>query len=193
LDTFAQRCPPPLAERLTVFEVDQPDTQGWKRRRLRETGHGEPANARYVPVDFETGQSWVDAIVQAGFDAGAPAVVSALGVTQYITESATTGMLRSVAGLAPGTAFACGFNPPDEEVRADERLLMDTVLKMVADRGCPWIGRYTAAEFTALAAGCGFARTEVVDGTELGRRYFARRPDGLVPIRAESFLLAHVD
>lgn len=193
IDTFALRCPPALAERLTIFEIDQPDTQGWKRLRLRETGRPEPANVRYVAVDFETGQSWVDEIGKAGFDADRPAVVSALGVTQYITESATSEMLRSVAGLAPGTVFVCGFNPPTEALPVEDRPVIESILAMVAARGCPWIGRYTGAQFRALAHLCGFARTEVVDGTELGRRYFAGRGDGLLPTVAEEFLVAHVD
>src|SRR3954465_1842536 len=39
LDTLAQRRPE-LGERLRIFEVDQPGTQAWKRRRLLELGLG---------------------------------------------------------------------------------------------------------------------------------------------------------
>src|SRR6516162_10015293 len=39
LDSFAQRRPE-IASTLTVFEVDQPVTQAWKRRRLIELGFG---------------------------------------------------------------------------------------------------------------------------------------------------------
>src|SRR3954466_12862168 len=53
LDTFDQRRPE-IACRLTVFEVDRPRPQGWKRQRLVETGFGVPGWLRLVPVDFET-------------------------------------------------------------------------------------------------------------------------------------------
>src|SRR4029077_9852267 len=67
LDTFAQRRPE-LAARLRVFEVDQPGTQAWKRRRLAELGYGVPAWLRLVPVDFEAGDSWSQRAAAAGFD-----------------------------------------------------------------------------------------------------------------------------
>src|SRR6201984_925767 len=58
LDTFAQRRPD-IASRLLVFEVDQPGPQAWKRQRLIELSFGIPEWLRLVPVDFETGTSWL--------------------------------------------------------------------------------------------------------------------------------------
>src|SRR6476661_4643428 len=49
LDTFAQRRVE-LARRLTVFEVDQPGPQGWKRQRLLDLGLGLPPFLKFVPV-----------------------------------------------------------------------------------------------------------------------------------------------
>lgn len=56
LDTFAQRRPE-LGAKLRVFEVEQPGTQAWKRRRLTELGYDIPDWLRFVPVDFE-GDWW---------------------------------------------------------------------------------------------------------------------------------------
>src|SRR5579875_3374216 len=56
LDTFAQRRPD-VASRLTLFEVDQPAHQIWKRQRLIQTGYGVPEWLRLVPVDLEAGDS----------------------------------------------------------------------------------------------------------------------------------------
>src|SRR5215470_1402244 len=63
LDTFAQRRAE-LASKLQVHEVDQPETQAWKRSRLRELGFDEPAWLHFVPVDFER-QSWWDELAPA--------------------------------------------------------------------------------------------------------------------------------
>src|SRR5881397_2825711 len=57
LDTFAQRRPD-VASRLHVFEIDQPGTQAWKRKRLMDLGFGVPEWLRLVPVDFEASASW---------------------------------------------------------------------------------------------------------------------------------------
>lgn len=58
LDTFAQRRPE-IAARLSVFEVDRPGPQAWKRRRRVELGYGVPDWLRLVPVDFEAGDAWL--------------------------------------------------------------------------------------------------------------------------------------
>src|SRR3954453_12227327 len=78
LDTFAQRRPE-IASRITVFEIDQPGPQAWKRQRLIDLGFGIPPGQRFVPVDFED-QSWWEQLVDNGFDTSAPAVVASLGL-----------------------------------------------------------------------------------------------------------------
>ena len=83
LDTFAQRRPD-SASRLHMFEVDQPETQAWKLRRLAELGCEIPEWLRFVPVDFEAGMSWPDEWDAADFNAGAPAVVASTGVGQLL-------------------------------------------------------------------------------------------------------------
>ncbi|MFA4081563.1 class I SAM-dependent methyltransferase [Mycobacteroides salmoniphilum] len=65
LDTFVQRHPD-AGERFTVFEVDQPGTQVWKRNRLTELGFEISDWHRLVPVDFEAGGSWRDQLLHRG-------------------------------------------------------------------------------------------------------------------------------
>lgn len=80
LDSFAQR-QPEIASRLDVFEVDQPGPQAWKRQRPIELGYGVPDWLRFVPVDFEAGESWREKLVKSGFDADKPAIVVSTGVS----------------------------------------------------------------------------------------------------------------
>src|SRR5690242_18617136 len=87
LDTFAQR-KPELASRIGVFEVDQPGTQAWKRRRLVELGFAIPEWLHLVPVDFEANASWLEELVRAGFDPRRPAVIASMGVALYLTKEA---------------------------------------------------------------------------------------------------------
>src|SRR3569623_1857616 len=70
-DTFAQRRAD-LASRLTVFEVDQPSHQAWKRRRLVELGYGIPDWLRLEPDNFAAGAAKREKLTAAGFDAGQP-------------------------------------------------------------------------------------------------------------------------
>src|SRR5256714_1941119 len=114
LDTFAQRRTE-IASRITVFEVDQPGPQSWKRQRLADLGFGVPEWLRLVPVDFEN-MSWWDGLLANGFDAGKSAVVASLGVSMYLTKEATAATLRQSAALAAGSTFAMTFMLPEELV-----------------------------------------------------------------------------
>ncbi|MEZ5409083.1 MAG: class I SAM-dependent methyltransferase [Acidimicrobiales bacterium] len=105
---------PDLAATVTVFEIDQPGPQAWKRRRLQALGYGVGGHLRLVPVDFESDADWWQALVDAGFDPAAPALVSSSGVSMYITRQATETTLRRLAALDPGSIVAMTFMLPIE-------------------------------------------------------------------------------
>ncbi|KVL52438.1 class I SAM-dependent methyltransferase [Burkholderia territorii] len=192
LDSFVQRRPE-MASRLTVFEVDPPAPQAWKRRRLTELGFGVPDWLRFVPVDFEAKQSWRDALVRAGFDRAKPAVVVSTGVSMYLTHDANVAALREVASLAPGSTFAMTFLLPLELADPDVRPGLEMAAKGARASGTPFVSFFTPAEIRALATQAGFARAEHVSAEELARRYFADRTDGLRPPgNAEELLVATV-
>ncbi len=190
LDSFAQRRPD-VASRLTVFEVDQPKPQAWKRRRLIELGWGVPDWLRFVPVDFETGQSWQDALVATGFDKRKPAIVVSTGVSMYLSKEANAATLRQVAGLAPGSMLAMTFLLPlvmaDPEVRPG----LEMAEKGARASGTPFISFFTPSEMLALARENGFRDAQHISADDLTRRYFANRTDGLrPPANAEELLIA---
>ncbi len=189
LDTFAQRRPE-VASRLRVFEVDQPGPQAWKRARLVERGFGVPEWLRLVPVDFEAGGSWWDGLVDAGFDAGAPAVVASLGVSMYLTKDAIATTLRQVASLAAGSVFVMTFQLPVELVDPEDRPAREFALRGAAASGTPFISFFTPDEMLALARDAGFRDVEHVSGRDLMARYFANRSDGLQPSSGEDLLVA---
>jgi methyltransferase (TIGR00027 family) len=190
IDTFAQRRPE-LAARLTVFEVDQAGPQQWKRARLIECGYGAPDGLRFVPVDFEAGQSWWEALRAAGFDSAKPAVVASTGVSMYLTRAAITATLRQVAALAPGSTFAMSFLLPLEMAEPELRVPMEMAAKGAAARGTPFISFFRPEEMLALARESGFKRVRHVSAVEITERYFANRSDGLRPPRnAEELLVA---
>lgn len=192
LDSFVQRRPE-MASRVTVFEVDPPAPQAWKRRRLTETGFGVPDWLRFVPVDFEARQSWRDALVRAGFDAGKPAVVVSTGVSMYLTREANAAAMREVASLAPGSTFAMTFLLPLEHADPDVRPGLEMAAKGARASGTPFISFFMPPEIRALALEAGFAHAEHVSAAELARRYFAGRTDGLrPPDNAEALLVATV-
>jgi methyltransferase (TIGR00027 family) len=188
LDTFAERRPD-VAARLRVFEVDQPATQAWKRRRLIELGYGIPDWLRLVPVDFEAGGSWWDALAAAGFDPGRPAVVASTGVSMYLTKDANEATLRQLASLAPGSAVAMTFLLPVELLDERDRPGLRIAENGARASGTPFISFYAPGELVALALAAGFTDARHVPGAMLNERYFAGRPDGLRMSSGEDLLV----
>ncbi|MFD9506865.1 class I SAM-dependent methyltransferase [Streptomyces mirabilis] len=189
LDTFAQRRPE-IAARLSVFEIDQPGTQAWKRRRLIELGYRIPDWLRLVPVDFEAGADWWEQLSDAGFDPGRPTVVACTGVTMYLTKDATAATLRRLALLAPGSTLAMTFMLPTELVDDADRPALEATKPQARAAGTPFISFYAPQEMLALARDAGFKDVHHVSGTVLAERYFADRTDGLRPSSGEDLLLA---
>jgi methyltransferase (TIGR00027 family) len=188
LDTFAQRRPE-IASRITIFEVDQPGPQAWKRQRLVELGFGIPDSLRLVPVDFET-TTWWDGLLANGFEADEPAVVASLGVSMYLTREATAATLSQSATLAPGSTFAMTFMQPVELVDPAERDMHRATNAAARASGTPFISYYAPDEILAMAREAGFTAARHVSAADYTQRYFAARTDGLEPFTTEELLVA---
>lgn len=191
LDTFAERRPE-IASHMKVFEVDQSETQDWKRKRLIQLGFGIPEWLKLVPVDFEAGSSWWHQLKTTGFDANHPAVVASTGVTQYLTKEAIFSTLRQVATLAPGTTLAMTFLLPFEQTEPEIKKDAEEAKKGAKSSGTPFISFFTPQEMIDLALKAGFREARHVSSADLNERYFAGRTDGLSLPSGEEFLLATI-
>ncbi len=192
LDTFAQRRAE-IASGLKVFEIDQPGPQAWKRQRLMELDFGIPEWLRFVPVDFEAGNSWLEQIKKAGFFPNQKAVIVSTGVSMYLTKEANAALLRQIVQLAPGTTFAMTFLVPLELADPDVRPGLERAVKGAQASGTPFLSFFTPEEMLALAREAGFSEVRHVSAADLAQRYFAGRTDGLrPPNNSEEILVATI-
>ena len=190
LDTFAQRRSE-LASHLLVFEIDQPDPQAWKRKRLIEVGLGIPSFLRLVPVNFEAGDAWWERLKDSGFDSNQPAVVASTGVSMYLTKDAIAATLRQVATLAPGSTLAMSFMLPIELADPEVRPGIERAAAGARASGTPFISFFTPTEMLTLARDAGFKHVQHISAAALAQRYFAGRTDGLrPPNNSEELLVA---
>jgi methyltransferase (TIGR00027 family) len=190
LDTFAQRRPE-LGARLSVFEIDQPGTQAWKRQRLLELGFGVAPFLRLVPVDFEAGDAWWERLAAAGFDFARPAVVASTGVSMYLTRDAIVTTLRQVAVMAPGSTLAMSFMLPLEMLDPEVRPGVERAAAGARAAGTPFVSFFTPEEMLSLGRAAGFPQVQHVSAAALAERYFAGRTDGLrPPSNSEELLVA---
>jgi methyltransferase (TIGR00027 family) len=186
LDSFAQRRAD-LAGRVRVFEVDQPGTQEWKRRRLDQLGYAVPD---FVPSDFEDAGGWRKELLAAGFDPAVPAVVASTGVSMYLTKEATAATLREIASLAPGTTLVMSFLLPLGLLAAGGRPGLEISQRGAAAAGTPFRSFFAPDEIVALAREAGFTGARHVSSADQNARYFTGRPDGLRLPTGEDLLVA---
>jgi methyltransferase (TIGR00027 family) len=192
LDSFAQRRPD-VASGLTVFEVDQPGPQLWKRQRLTELGFGIAEWLRLVPVDFEAGGSWWDRLVAAGFISSLPGIVVSTGVSMYLSKAANEASLRETAEwLVPGSTFVMTFLVPKDSFDDAIRPGFEAAEKGAQAAGTPFVSFYDPEELLEAARQNGFREARHVSAAMLNVRYFTGRVDGLHTLRGEELLVATV-
>lgn len=156
LDSFAYRRLD-LLEHLRVFEVDNPATQTWKRRRLTDLGIEMPYGLVFAPVDLEM-QTLDRGLSAAGFDFGLPAIYSWIAVTQYLTREAVLGTLGAIALGAGGTRVVFSYLIPRRLVTDElEARGFDWTASRTAEAGEPFLSFFEPGEIEAILGDLGFA------------------------------------
>jgi len=169
LDSYALRMGEALGG-LTVFEVDDPPFQEWKREKIAELGLTVPPQLRFVPCEFET-TSIAGALAPCGFDADAPCFISWLGVTQYLTREAIDETVRWAGSRPAGSEIVLTFlesNPQAKQLRSN-----------MAQTGVAVLSDFATDEMTDMLEKAGFSRIEHLRQEAAEARYFAGRTDGL--------------
>lgn len=189
LDSFVQRRTE-VGSNLTIFEVDRPGPQAWKRQRLNELGYGTPDHLKFVPVDFEENDVWWERLQEAGFEIRQPAIISSTGVSMYLTQEANADSLRQIAKLAPGSILAMSFLLPMELADPEERPGFEAAIKGARASGTPFISFFTPSEMVTLAQQSGFKTAHAVTAADLSKQYFANRTDNFRLGSAEALLIA---
>ena len=95
---------PELPPHVRAFEVDTAATQAIKRTALSKSGI-DSSHVTFVNCDFNT-ESWLEKLVECGFNPECKTLVLWEGVTMYLTEAAITKTLKAVSSLGQGSLIA---------------------------------------------------------------------------------------
>lgn len=177
LDTFAYRNPHAAAG-LRVFEVDHPVTQGWKRRRLDETGTPIPDSLSFAPVDLAQ-DALAHGLFPAGFRADQPAFVSMLGLVIFMPRQLVMEILNFVVSLPNGSGVAFDYGMLDGSLDTNQRAVREAAKRQAAAVGEPFL---TFLDPTILAADLrqmGFSHIDDCGPDTINQRYFESRTDAL--------------
>lgn len=181
-DTFALRADDRFSA-LTVFEVDTPESQAVKRKRVAACNRQTKVHHRFVPVDF-TRDKVEEQLVANGFDPESPSFFSWQGVLIYLDKRT---ILRSLEGLATiavggsrliadfmdGRLFETGYLRTIPEIAEDVQRLMD----YTAARGEPIVSGFVPAEFGELAQSAGWKLMNAVTSRDHAAPYLDGEPD----------------
>lgn len=178
LDSFAMRRTD-LADRVTVFELDQPVTQEDKRQKMRDNNIPEPDNVHYVSADLNKVDLF-NALVENGFSMDRRTIISWFGVTYYLPLDTNKSTLENIAkNTVSGSEIVFDYLSEDPNISARWQKVKKKCTEFVNKKGEPWICSFDPAEVGQWVERCGFAEVENLIPTEIGDRYFANREDQL--------------
>lgn len=138
---------------------------------------------------FESGESWQDRVVSAGFDSHQPAIVTSIGVSMYLTIEA---MMRQIAALAVGSTFATTYLLPFDLIDPKEHPMREWAEQGARQSGTPMISYLSPTQVLNMAREAGFKEAIHISADNLAQRYFSNRTDGLHPAKSEEILVAKV-
>ena len=162
-----------------------------KRRRLRDAAITIPENTTFVPVDFEK-STVKSALLEAGLDPIAPAFLSMLGVSQYLTEEALDETLDMVRVMVPSSQIVFSFVLRDGDLPEDEAAWAREDAEFCAAKGEPWLTRLGPDQLRLKLLKIGFSKVSHLSSEEADQLYFRGRPDGLRMCTIEQMMRAIV-
>lgn len=177
-DTFAWR-QENLPDDFTIYEVDHPTTQEFKRNRLEEMGLDIPENVKFVPVDF-TSDSLLDELKKAGYNRQQYSYFSLLGVVMYLEKQDFFKLLSSVSDLAVnGSSFVFDYL---DEAAFDEKTAakkMTQMRQITASTGETILTGFDPFEMDRELQDCNMLLYENLSPANIEEMYFSGRTDGL--------------
>jgi methyltransferase (TIGR00027 family) len=175
LDTFSLRNP---YAGISIYEIDYPATQVWKRDRLAQAGIKLPESLTFAPIDFER-QSLAEGLAAAGFRSDRPAYFQWLGVVPYLTHEAITSTLDFIASIE-GAEVVFDYGEPLENFPPATRANLTAIAERAASLGEPWLSMFNPPDMAALLQARRFAAFEDVSRAELAARYYGELGEGLL-------------
>ena len=161
---------------VTVWEVDHPATQRWKRRRL---GASAPGAVQFVPIVFGE-EDLTRALLDAGVNPARPVFVNWLGCTYYLPETAVAQTLGALAAVAAaGSRIVLDYWTEKAIPDLASRLLLRGTQIALAFGREPLVGLISSARMGELARAADWQVEEDLDATAQRARWLRRRRDAL--------------
>jgi methyltransferase (TIGR00027 family) len=177
LDTFALRYLHG-SRQISIYEVDHPATQAWKRQQLAQAEFALPPWLFFVPVDFER-DDLGERLAGTGFQRNSPAFFTWLGVVPYLTQDAIGSTLDYMASIQDSEVVFDYMEPP-QAISEEMRELLAKRNEQLQKMNERWTSRFDPAGIATILRSRGFCEIEDIDFREIASR-FGHPVQGLVP------------
>ncbi len=179
LDTFAYRNPY-SSHGLSVFEVDDPATQDWKRRQLSAADLPIPESLTFVPIDFER-YTLEDRLREARFRTDEQSFFSWLGVTMYLNRETVISTMKFIASSMPsGSGIVFDYLVPPSSQNFSRRLVFRLLSYKMAVIGEPWQTFFDPDQLENDLRAIGFTQLEGLEPEDINALFFNNRTDKLI-------------
>ena len=155
-----------------VIELDLPQTQEYKKARVRDVLGSLPKHVTYAPIDF-TKQDLVSVLTASGYDRTKKTTFIWEGVTMYIPEAAIDATLRAISGnAAPGSRLV--FDYFTEQALRNLPPALRDVSRNVAAVGEPFVFGMPGDRATPFVSARGYSVLSDFGSDELGARFLPK-------------------
>jgi methyltransferase (TIGR00027 family) len=161
----------PNVDRISVFEVDHPDTLARKRAVLGRMFAVMPRHVRFVPYDFNR-HDLPSVMAAAGYRESARSFLLWEGVTNYLTEAAVDTTLRWCARAAPGSRLLFTYVHRDVLTRPEVFLGTQNLFASLARMGEQLTFGLDPDELPRFLAQRGLSLESDIGAAEYRQRYF---------------------
>ena len=174
-------------DNIRVFEIDHPDTQRFKKARIRRLKWAIPSNVRLVPVDFAK-DDMIASLLRAGFNPKLPTFFSVLGVTYYLSLELFEDTVKKM-GSFQHSENRLVFDFPDERLPTNSSRGAE-LTRITAMLGEPMAAGYQEEDVMCMLRRCGFCCKQHFTPEKIEKCYFSGRSDNLHAFENIHFILA---
>lgn len=161
-----------ISGRMTVFEVDHPDTQAGKRAKIMEIFGDLPKHVIYVPVDFEK-DDLARQLTGSGYLRSKKTLFVLEGVVYYITKSAVRTTLSYIArNSGKGSRVLFDYLPESVVDGTNPQEVARNMRARAMEYGEPFRFGIRDGAIASFLEEIGYARIRNVTSAELKARYF---------------------
>ena len=156
-DTFSLRTD---NQALTVYELDRPEMIADRWKRIARTGLEPACHVEDIGCDLSR-PSWIEKLIQTGFDAKKTAFGSLLGISYYLSGQDFRNLIAAIASISCEGSSIC-FDYPVSEAGAESQRNRE----LAAAAGEMMKAKYSYEDMEALLSDAGFLIYEHMDAGE---------------------------